>query len=72
MHAISLHLVLHTFAATLMSWELNFNIHEPNRALLGLMSRQSCCEHKVVMCPMGRVVVSNCQEIIKALVEFGD
>jgi hypothetical protein len=32
MHIISLHLVVHAFAATLMWWELNFNIHEPNRA----------------------------------------
>jgi hypothetical protein len=33
MHAISLRLILHTFTATLMWWELNFNIYETNRAL---------------------------------------
>jgi hypothetical protein len=31
MHVISLYLVLHAFAATLMWWELNFNMCKPNR-----------------------------------------
>jgi hypothetical protein len=34
MHTISLHLVLHAFAATLMWWELNWMIQKPNRALV--------------------------------------
>jgi hypothetical protein len=34
MHAISLHLVLHAFAAILMWWELNFNMWKPNRTLV--------------------------------------
>jgi hypothetical protein len=30
MHSISLHLVLHAFATTLIRWELNFNKTKPN------------------------------------------
>jgi hypothetical protein len=36
MYAISLHLLLHAFAATLMWWELNFNIHEPTHGQICL------------------------------------